>query len=104
MRLIDADDLEPDADYDDGEYWAYSVWQIENALTIEERKKGKWIRDNIYEPESGFVNPLICSECKCKAVVDLYGEYVTSDFCPNCGAGLRKVVRIPYPEKKQEDE
>lgn len=40
MRTIDADALEPDADYDDGEYWAYSVTQIKNAPTIEpERKK-----------------------------------------------------------------
>lgn len=35
MRLIDADLLEPDAEYDDGEYWAYSKTQIENAPTIE---------------------------------------------------------------------
>lgn len=24
-RLVDADALEPDAEYDDGEFWAYSV-------------------------------------------------------------------------------
>ena len=42
MRLIDADALELDADYDDGEYWAVSMAQIQNAPTIEpERKKGK---------------------------------------------------------------
>lgn len=35
MRLIDADLLEPDADYDDGEFWAVSMTQIENAPTIE---------------------------------------------------------------------
>ena len=35
MRLIDADLLEPDADYDDGEFWAYSKTQIDNAPTIE---------------------------------------------------------------------
>ena len=33
-RLIDADLLEPDADYDDGEWWAYSVKQIKDAPTI----------------------------------------------------------------------
>lgn len=31
MRLIDADLLEPDAEYDDGEFWAYSKRQIEEA-------------------------------------------------------------------------
>ena len=35
MRLIDADLLEPDADYDDGEYWGYSIAQIESAPTVD---------------------------------------------------------------------
>lgn len=35
-RLVDADALEPDADYDDGDYWAYSVAQVCSALTIVE--------------------------------------------------------------------
>lgn len=40
MRCIDADELEPDTDYDDGDYWAVSIAQIENAPTVEpERKK-----------------------------------------------------------------
>lgn len=38
-RLIDADALEPDAEYDDGEYWAYSRMQIENAPTIEPHRE-----------------------------------------------------------------
>lgn len=41
MRLIDADVLEPDADYDDGDYWAVSIAQIQNASTIE--PEPKWI-------------------------------------------------------------
>ena len=28
MRLIDADALEPDADYDDGEFWTHSIGQV----------------------------------------------------------------------------
>lgn len=35
-RLIDANELEPDADYDDGEFWAYSITQVCNAQTIVE--------------------------------------------------------------------
>ena len=35
-RLIDADTLEPDADYDDGEFWAYSIMQVRSAQTIVE--------------------------------------------------------------------
>lgn len=35
-RLIDADALEPDAEYDDGEFWAYSVTQVCDEPTIVE--------------------------------------------------------------------
>ena len=37
-RLVDADALEPDADYYDGDYWAYSVAQVCNAPTIVEKE------------------------------------------------------------------
>ena len=33
-RLIDVDNLEPDTDYDDGEYWAYSIRQVYDVSTI----------------------------------------------------------------------
>lgn len=39
-RLVDADALEPDADYDDGDYWAYSVAQVCSAPTIVEAEGG----------------------------------------------------------------
>ena len=32
--LIDRDTLEPDADYDDGEFWAYSVVQVCSAQAV----------------------------------------------------------------------
>lgn len=51
MRLIDADKLEPDADYDDGEYWAYSLTQIRNAPTIE--PEPQWIPCSERLPEVG---------------------------------------------------
>lgn len=38
--LIDRDALEPDADYDDGDYWAYSVAQVCNAPTVIEAEDG----------------------------------------------------------------
>lgn len=78
MRMIDADLLEPDADYDDGEFWAVSIRQIENAPTIEP-KKGKWIdKSNGIEGAWNY-----CSVCGEQAI-DLY------DFCPNCGADMRE--------------
>ena len=39
-KLIDADALEPDADYDDGEYWAYSVAQVCSAQAVIEAEDG----------------------------------------------------------------
>lgn len=33
-RLIDADALEPDTEYDDGEFWAYSVTQVCDEPTV----------------------------------------------------------------------
>ena len=38
-KLIDADALEPDADYYDGDYYAYSVAQVCNAPTIVEAEE-----------------------------------------------------------------
>ena len=39
-RLIDADKLELDSEYDDGEYWAVSMVQIKNAPTVIEAEDG----------------------------------------------------------------
>ena len=79
-RLIDADLLEPDADYDDGEFWAYSKTQIENAPTIEpERKVGKWKK---------FSNDTFhCRECGKTFIVIQGQDYM--NFCPNCEADMR---------------
>ena len=82
MRAIDADALEPDADYDDGDYWAVSIVQIHNAPTIEpERKKGKWITN------STIIN---CSVCKhCSWTKSSFKDLVMSfNYCPNCGAEM----------------
>ena len=80
MRCIDADALEPDADYYEGDYWAVSIVQIHNAPTIEPRKKGMWIEHNPHKWGLGIV--FECSEC---------GEKIDcepSNFCPNCGAEM----------------
>lgn len=67
MRLIDADALEPDADYDDGEFWAVSITQIHNAPTIE---------------------PIRCGECKYwneDGTCRILEKYIFNDdfFCVN---------------------
>lgn len=81
MRAIDADLLEPDADYDDGEYWAVSMAQIQGAPTIEERKTGKWIKSN----NSCTIR---CNQC---------GQEMTSlcdiqlpNYCLNCGSQMMR--------------
>ena len=84
MRAIDADLLEPDAEYDDGEFWAYSKTQIDNAPTITPvRKRGRWLH---VEPEPEVMlgwMPWYCSECGVGV-----GKHQTA-FCPNCGADMR---------------
>ena len=93
MRLIDADALELDAEYDDGEYWAYSRTQIENAPTIEpERKKGKWIPHN--EKSREYIGTVLVNVEYAYWLCDICGYRVEKgqpmhNFCPNCGADMR---------------
>ena len=82
MRTIDADALEPDADYYEGDYWAVSIVQIHNAPTIEpQRKKGMWIDSHT-----------TCSECGWQMIDDVIESpnIVAFNFCPNCGADMRE--------------
>lgn len=52
-----------------------AVHFVEQALTVEERKHGHWIRHN---------NIIACSEC----IWDMYWEERNTElnYCPNCGA------------------
>ena len=88
MRLIDADALEPDAEYDDGEFWAVSISQIENAPTIKpERKKGKWVTHK--EPHKNMCYYIKCSKCGKEAIWTNGFSLYPPNFCPNCGADMR---------------
>lgn len=81
-RYIDADALEPDADYYEGDYWAVSIVQIHNAPTIEPRKKGKWLAsDDMYETG-------ICSCCRLDSREPFDYAIANFHFCPNCGAEM----------------
>lgn len=53
---------------------------IEDAPTIEERKKGKWLDDHGNEKKDGYGAD--CSVC------GWWSEYLT-DFCGSCGADMR---------------
>lgn len=77
---------------------------LQNAPTIEpERKKGKWIPVDSYSAFGGdeatwmaHGNPVAfyyCSVCKEQAYAGEDGESLITDFCPNCGADMRKENR-----------
>lgn len=63
------------------------------SLPSVEPKTGKWIKIPEFcgDDVSGFIdNHFSCSECKKEAEINSWGFYILSDFCPNCGADMRK--------------
>lgn len=52
-----------------------------------ERKKGKWIRENIVLTSNPPQYMWHCSECG--KMVHWFTTEVLTDFCPNCGADMR---------------
>ena len=95
MRLIDADALKEDIEQqcallrltkDNDELNQISmvlesgfVAHIDKMPTIEERKKGKWINK-----DGGLAT---CSACG-----DRWGVWSVMNYCPNCGADMRKEI------------
>ena len=63
---------------------------IETAPTVEARPSGEWIEVN---DEADYDDTYECSECG-KWFVLMYGtpEENNYNFCPNCGADMRKKV------------
>lgn len=89
MRLIDGDALEREIsvlhsmtdDYGIQTGYVICMRSIENAPTIEPRKKGKWIEyDN--------------SHCECPFCHEEWSyfdnEVECFNYCPNCGADMRE--------------
>ena len=54
------------------------------SLDVRENVKGEWVE----QQDEPFASSYYCSNCKEQATVDLYGEYVFSNYCPNCGADM----------------
>ena len=87
MRLIDADALKKEVDNFQNCYngWsdtydkAYIIEAIEEAPTIEP-KRGKWVADIEHQYHYRCSNCGILAESECKIW----------NFCPNCGADMRK--------------
>ena len=61
------------------------------VLASVERPQGKWIYTDKEDKEKGYGG--YCSVCKCDMPIgmnDWKQEYYESNFCPNCGADMRK--------------
>lgn len=85
-RLIDADKLKKDVldlpdcynGFSDTYDKACIIGVIDELPTIEERKKGKWIKGK-------------CSNCGAHAPFwPMATTYYESDFCPNCGSEMQE--------------
>lgn len=86
MRLIDADELELDAcwdEYDDG-FTAYSRFQIEDSPTVDAIpvRNGQWVFVGEETMHDGWTyRKYRCTECDFETVE-------AKNFCQNCGAKM----------------
>lgn len=76
-----------DAAYKEGYCDCEQEWLKERR---QERKKGKWIRENIVLTINPPQYQWHCSECGKR--VHWFTTEVLTDFCPNCGADMREEV------------
>ena len=44
----------------------------------------KWV----VVPDEVFADRYFCSVCLNEPIIDLYGQYCLSNYCPNCGAKM----------------
>ena len=58
---------------------------IQHLPSVSAERVGEWIfKDN----DGGFAGEYHCGNCGKRAEVDLYGEWILSNYCPNCGARM----------------
>lgn len=72
----------------------YSLGFQDGYLTGKERPQGEWIYTDKEDKKKGYGG--YCSVCKCDMPIginDWKQEYYESKFCPNCGAGMKKVMK-----------
>lgn len=74
-----------DAAYKEGYCDCEQEWLKERR---QERKRGKWIRENIVLTSNPPQYQWHCSECG--RMVHWFTAEVLTDFCPSCGADMRK--------------
>lgn len=94
MRLIDADELVPDTEYDDDydAFLSFSYVQIDDAPTIEAEpvRHGRWVECDYKHLEHGMIETepkagLCCSYCR---TAFQKKKMTYKQYCPNCGARM----------------
>lgn len=111
MRLIDADALEPDADYDDGEFWAYSIGQVDSAHTIEPEQRWIPCSERLPDEKDAGILKKLGIEKRSEdvlATVEVKGERMTVTACTYDGKwewdmkyafpGYKVIAWMPLPE------
>ena len=87
-RLIDADALFEKAysRMQEGEvFYGFEGWEIDNAPTVEERKKSRWIALNQH---GFFAKEYKCESCESVVDMNCYTRECDYDYCPYCGAEI----------------
>lgn len=89
MRLIDADELIKKAipENNDAQFRCVALKDVINAPTVEPESQvypGEWVEI----PDDEFAPKVVCSACGNIAIVDAYGEYQQTRYCPYCGARM----------------
>ena len=87
-RLIDADEYEKRIKpYDTEDVMDKALYNFahEKLITTSTAQKiSKWINQ-----DEGSFYPISCSNCHKEPLLDTYGNYVFSNYCPHCGADMR---------------
>lgn len=80
-KFIDVSTL-PRNTWLDGEVLVMAVSEIDNAPTVDaiEVVHAKWERNEH--------DKIVCSRCKNEPLLDDFGYWVMSKYCPNCGAEM----------------
>ena len=111
-RLINADALDAEMyhksfEVDDGRnVWNSGLWirykifeeAIRDAPTIDAMPvmHAQWI----IKEDPVFADKYYCSNCGEQANVDLYGEWILSKYCPNCGARMDAERKEPNTHER----
>lgn len=91
-RYIDLDDDEIIYCGNDGEYERYNIPTDIRTADVVERKKGEWVACD-HDKWMHGVYALRCLNCNGGYHLSTEQTIGTWDFCPTCGADMRKEVK-----------